>query len=57
MVASDGVWEYLTNEEVLLIGIEVMSFVIPYLEKENPEQAAEKIVQEAIQAWRRVNFR
>lgn len=57
MVASDGVWEYLTNEEVLLIGTEVMSFVIPYLEKENPEQAAEKIVQEAIQAWRRVKFR
>ncbi|CAD8089739.1 unnamed protein product [Paramecium primaurelia] len=46
IVASDGVWDYLTNEEV-------MSLVIPYFEKDNPEHAAEKVVKEAIQAWRR----
>ncbi|CAD8192683.1 unnamed protein product [Paramecium pentaurelia] len=46
IVASDGVWEYLSNEEV-------MSLVIPYFEKDNPEHAAEKVVSEAIQAWRR----
>ncbi|CAD8178127.1 unnamed protein product [Paramecium octaurelia] len=46
VVASDGVWEYLSNEEV-------MSIVIPYLEKDNPEQAAERIIIEATQAWRR----
>lgn len=31
-----------------------MSFVIPYLEKDSPEQAAERVVQEATQAWRKV---
>ncbi|CAD8198601.1 unnamed protein product [Paramecium octaurelia] len=46
IVASDGVWEYLSNEEV-------MGLVIPYFEKDNPEHAAEKVVKEAIQAWRR----
>lgn len=47
IVASDGVWEYLSNEDV-------MSMVIPYVEKENPDQAAERVVAESIQAWRRV---
>ncbi|CAD8086954.1 unnamed protein product [Paramecium primaurelia] len=46
VVASDGVWEYLSNEEV-------MDMVIPYLEKDNPDQAAERIIVEATQAWRR----
>ncbi|CAK60007.1 unnamed protein product (macronuclear) [Paramecium tetraurelia] len=46
VVASDGVWEYMSNEEV-------MSVVIPFLDKDNPEQAAERVVIEATQAWRR----
>ncbi|CAK59228.1 unnamed protein product (macronuclear) [Paramecium tetraurelia] len=46
IVASDGVWDYMSNEEV-------MGLVIPYFEKDNPEHAAEKVVKEAIQAWRR----
>ncbi|CAD8091952.1 unnamed protein product [Paramecium primaurelia] len=46
VIASDGVWEYMSNEEV-------MSIVIPFLEKDNPDQAAERIIIEATQAWRR----
>ncbi|CAD8210462.1 unnamed protein product [Paramecium pentaurelia] len=46
VVASDGVWEYLSNEEV-------MNIVVPYLEKDNPDQAADNIIIEATQAWRR----
>ncbi|CAD8201617.1 unnamed protein product [Paramecium octaurelia] len=46
VIASDGVWEYMSNEEV-------MSTVIPFLEKDNPDQAAERIIIEATQAWRR----
>ncbi|CAD8105759.1 unnamed protein product [Paramecium sonneborni] len=46
VIASDGVWEYMSNQEV-------MSIVIPFLDKDNPDQAAERIIIEATQAWRR----
>jgi serine/threonine protein phosphatase PrpC len=47
IVASDGVWEYMTNEEV-------MKCVQPYYLKGSPEHAAEKIITEATNAWKRV---
>ncbi|KAM3139175.1 hypothetical protein pb186bvf_008773 [Paramecium bursaria] len=46
VIASDGVWEYLTNEEV-------MQVVIPYYEKENIDLAADRVVAESIAAWKR----
>jgi serine/threonine protein phosphatase PrpC len=47
VVASDGVWEYMSNEEV-------MQVVIPFYARDNPDGAAEKLVLEAANAWRRV---
>lgn len=47
IIASDGVWEYMTNEEV-------MQIVIPFYEKNNPDQAAERVINEATFSWRRV---
>jgi len=47
VVASDGVFEYMTNEEV-------METVIPFHSRDNPDQAAEKLAFEAATAWRRV---
>jgi serine/threonine protein phosphatase PrpC len=47
VVASDGVWEYMTNEEV-------MEIMIPFYHRDNPDQAAEKLVLEAANSWRRV---
>ncbi|CAD8203305.1 unnamed protein product [Paramecium pentaurelia] len=46
IIALDGVWEYMSNEEV-------MTVVIPFLEKDEPDQEAECVVIEATQAWRR----
>jgi serine/threonine protein phosphatase PrpC len=47
VVASDGVWDYLSNEDVMRI-------VLPFYERNNPETAADKIIVEACLAWRRV---
>lgn len=48
VVASDGVWEILSNEEVAAI-------VSPYYKNLDVESAAEKLVDEAAKKWRRVN--
>lgn len=47
VIASDGVWEYLSNEDV-------MNIVLPYTERDNVEMAAEKLINESTNAWRRV---
>lgn len=47
IVASDGVWEYLSDQEVVKI-------VAPFYERGTPEQAAEKLVVESTNAWKRV---
>lgn len=47
VIASDGVWEYLSNEDV-------MNIVLPYTERDNVEMAAEKLITESTNAWRRV---
>ena len=40
ILASDGVWEYLSNDDVMRI-------VLPFYERKNPETAADKIIVEA----------
>jgi len=46
VLASDGVWEFLSNEEVAQI-------VLPFFNKKNAEGAAESLVREAFKQWRR----
>ncbi|CAK67434.1 unnamed protein product (macronuclear) [Paramecium tetraurelia] len=46
IIASDGVWEYLSNEDV-------MNIVIPYYEKGELDQAGEKLMMEAIHSWKK----
>ncbi|CAD8145955.1 unnamed protein product [Paramecium octaurelia] len=46
IIASDGVWEYLSNEDV-------MNIVIPFIEKENIDLAADRLMAESINAWKR----
>ena len=45
VLASDGVWEFITNEEVLNI-------VMPFYEKRNAEGAAEALVRESYLRWK-----
>ena len=45
VIASDGVWEFMSNEKVSEI-------VIPYYESNQPEAAANAIVKAAHQRWR-----
>eukprot|EP00350_Pseudokeronopsis_sp_OXSARD2_P006314 CAMPEP_0170550614 /NCGR_PEP_ID=MMETSP0211-20121228/8648_1 /TAXON_ID=311385 /ORGANISM="Pseudokeronopsis sp., Strain OXSARD2" /LENGTH=77 /DNA_ID=CAMNT_0010857251 /DNA_START=2368 /DNA_END=2598 /DNA_ORIENTATION=+ len=44
VLASDGVWEFLSNEEVA-------NTVAPYYEKGAPEAAANALVKVALQKW------
>ena len=48
VIASDGVWEYLSNEDV-------MNIVLPYTERDNVDLAAERLITESINAWRKVH--
>ena len=45
VIASDGVWEFLSNEQV-------MNYVIPYYERNQPEKACEKLVRESVRLWK-----
>ena len=45
VLASDGVWEFLSNEEVANI-------VLPFFEKRNAEGAAEALVRKSYLRWR-----
>jgi serine/threonine protein phosphatase PrpC len=45
IIASDGVWEFLTNEAIAKI-------VWPFYLKNSPEQAGNAIVRAAAQKWR-----
>ena len=49
VLASDGVWEFMQNDEVARI-------VYPFFEKRNAEGAAEALVKEAFKRWKRVSF-
>jgi serine/threonine protein phosphatase PrpC len=45
ILASDGVWEFLSNDEVA-------NTVIPFFEKEAPEAAANALVKAAFKKWK-----
>lgn len=45
IIASDGVWEFLSNEDIAKI-------VWPFYVKNSPEQAGNAIVRMAAQKWR-----
>ena len=45
VLASDGVWEFLSNEDVAAI-------VLPFFEKKNAEGAAEALVRESYLKWK-----
>lgn len=45
VLASDGVWEFLSNEDVAQI-------VLPFFEKRNAEGAAEALVRESYLKWK-----
>lgn len=46
VIASDGVWEFLSNEEVV-------SLIAPFYARNDPDSACDKVVQAATAAWRR----
>ena len=46
VIASDGVWEFLPNEEIV-------SLVVPYWLQNNPEGACEKIAKESVAHWKK----
>ena len=48
IVASDGVWEFLSNEEVAKIARE------PFYHNSAPEAAANALVKEAYKRWKTV---
>ncbi len=50
VLASDGVWEFMTNEDVARISRD------PYYFKSAPEAAANALVKEAYKRWKIVNF-
>ena len=45
VLASDGVWDQMSNEEV-------GNIVMPYYEQRNAEKAAEQLVRAAFQKWK-----
>lgn len=46
VIASDGVWEFISNEEIAAI-------VRPFFEAKNAEKAAEAVVRESYLRWKR----
>lgn len=46
VIASDGVWEFLSNQQV-------MNMVIPFYLKNQPEGACDKLIKESVICWRR----
>jgi serine/threonine protein phosphatase PrpC len=49
VIGSDGIFEFLSNEDVVKI-------VVPYWRRGDPEGAAELLAKEAKNAWMRVIF-
>jgi serine/threonine protein phosphatase PrpC len=47
VIASDGVWEFLSNEDVAQI-------VLPFYEQNAPEAAANALVKAAFKKWKQV---
>lgn len=49
VVASDGVWEFLNNMDVVKI-------VVPYYEQGNIEGACDAVLAAALRTWQEVTF-
>jgi serine/threonine protein phosphatase PrpC len=47
IVASDGVWEFISNEEAVKI-------VSPFWHNNDPEGACERLVKESVIHWKKV---
>ena len=47
VIASDGVWEFLSNKRV-------MEIVSPFYKINDPASAAEKLVEESTKCWKKV---
>lgn len=50
VIASDGIWEFMSNEDVARIARD------PYYFKSAPEAAANALVKEAYKRWKIVKF-
>lgn len=46
VIASDGVWEFLSNKRV-------MEIVQPYYKLNDPNSAAEKLIEESTKCWKK----
>lgn len=46
VIASDGIWEFMPNEDVV-------SMVAPFYLQNNPEGACDKLVKEAVAHWKK----
>ena len=49
VLASDGVWEFLSNDQV-------MNYILPLYLKNQPELACEKVIKESVNWWKKVSF-
>jgi serine/threonine protein phosphatase PrpC len=45
VIASDGVWEFLSNDDVVRI-------VEPFYQQNTAEKAAEALIKEALKKWK-----
>ena len=48
IMASDGVWEFMSNREVIDI-------IIPFWEQNNPQKACEAVERESLKRWKENN--
>jgi serine/threonine protein phosphatase PrpC len=56
VIASDGVWEFLSNDDVSFIFNEkVAKIVYPFFANRNAEAAAEALVRESFFQWKNVS--
>lgn len=49
IIASDGVWEFLSNKRV-------MEIVLPYYRNNDPAGAAERLIEESTRCWKKLIF-
>jgi serine/threonine protein phosphatase PrpC len=47
VIASDGVWEFLSNKRV-------MEIVMPFYKNNDPSGATEKLIEESVKCWKKV---
>jgi serine/threonine protein phosphatase PrpC len=49
VIASDGIWEYLENEDV-------MKILVPHLNRNDLTAAAEALLKRGVEMWGKMNF-